>query len=146
MSRLIQSVLMAGLFSGQLLCAHPATNAAPAVAASPIPGPAASPAPAAVVVARKTPGYPFRGKLAVVDLSRSTIQIGKSTYYITPQTTITRNGKAVHLNEGVIGEQAVGYARKGADGRAVAASLRFGPKVEAGSTPTAASAKPGGKR
>jgi hypothetical protein len=95
---------------------------------------------------KKARGYPFRGKLAAVDLTLSTIRIGKSTYWITPQTKIIKNGNPARLTDGVIGEAAVGYARKEADGRAVAASLRFGEKVEAGSKPTAASTTAAGKK
>jgi hypothetical protein len=69
-----------------------------------------------------------------VDLTLGTIRIGKSTYWITPRTKIVKNGNPARLSDGVIGEAAVGYARKEADGRAIAASLRFGEKVETGST------------
>ena len=135
MPRLLIPLTLAGCIWCQFLQAHPATNAVP-----PAPGAnrstpkAAQLPPQQQVSEKKVRGYPFRGKLAAVDLTLSTIRIGKSTYWITPQTKITKNGNPARLSDGVIGEAAVGYARKEADGRAMAASLRFGEKVETGST------------
>ncbi len=80
--------------------------------------------------AKKKSGHPFHGKLAAVDKSAKTIKLGESVYQITSQTKITKGGKPATLDDGVIGEEASGYAKPTDDGKMAATSLRFGPKAE----------------
>jgi hypothetical protein len=83
--------------------------------------------------------HPFHGKLAAVDQAAKTITIGKSVYQITSETKITKSGKPAVLADGVIGEEASGYAKPLDGGKMYAASLNFGPKPEG---KTAAKKKP----
>jgi hypothetical protein len=78
--------------------------------------------------------HPFRGKLAAVDKTAKTITIGKSVYQITSETKIQKNGKPATLDDGVVGEDASGYAKPMEGGKMYAASLTFGPKAESKST------------
>ena len=78
-------------------------------------------------VKRKS-GHPFRGKLAAVDKTAKTIKIGQSIYQITSQTKIMKAGKPATLDDGVVGEEAAGYAKPTEDGKMAASSVRFGPK------------------
>ena len=74
--------------------------------------------------------HPFHGKLAAVDKSAKTITIGKSVYEITSETKIQKNGKPATLEDGVVGEEASGYAKPTDGGKMYAASLTFGPKTD----------------
>jgi hypothetical protein len=71
-------------------------------------------------------GYPFRGKLVEVNAAGNTIRIGKSTYLITSETKITRDGSPAPLSDAKVGEPVSGYARKMGEGPARAASLKLG--------------------
>src|SRR5262245_4138163 len=55
--------------------------------------------------------HPFHGKLAAVDQTGKTITIGKSVYQITSETKIMKSGKPSVLADGVVGEEASGYAK-----------------------------------
>jgi len=74
--------------------------------------------------------HPFRGKLAAVDKTAKTIQVGKSIYYITPETKITKAGQPAILDDAVVGEPTTGYVKPTEDGKMTATTLRLGPKVE----------------
>jgi len=74
--------------------------------------------------------HPFHGKLAAVDQAAKTITIGNSVYQITSETKITKAGKPAVLADGVVGEEASGYAKPLDGGKMYAASLTFGPKTE----------------
>ena len=74
--------------------------------------------------------HPFRGKLAAVDKAAKTITIGKSVYQITSETKISKGGKPAILEDGVIGEEATGYAKPVEGGKMYASTLHFGPKAE----------------
>ena len=74
--------------------------------------------------------HPFHGKLAAVDQAAKTITIGKSIYQITSETKITKAGKPAVLADGVVGEEASGYAKPMDGGKMYAATLTFGPKPE----------------
>jgi len=74
--------------------------------------------------------HPFRGKLAAVDKAAKTITIGKSVYHITSETKINKGGKPATLEEGVVGEEATGYAKPMEGGKMYASTLNFGPKPE----------------
>jgi hypothetical protein len=75
--------------------------------------------------------HPFHGKLAAVDQAAKTITIGKSVYQITSETKITKAGKPAVLADGVVGEEASGYAKPMDGGKMYAATLNFGPKPDA---------------
>jgi len=83
---------------------------------------------------KQTAAHPFHGKLAGVDKVAKSIQIGKTTYYVTSETKITKGTERATLNDGVIGEEASGYVKPGDGGKMVATSLRFGPKPQAAGT------------
>jgi hypothetical protein len=74
--------------------------------------------------------HPFHGKLAAVDQAAKTITIGKSVYQITSETKINKGGKPAVLADGVVGEEASGYAKPMEGGKMYAATLNFGPKPE----------------
>ena len=80
--------------------------------------------------AKKKAAHPFHGKLAAIDKTAKTIQVGESVYQITSETKFTKAGKPATLEDGVIGEPVSGYAKPAADGKMVASSVRFGPKLE----------------
>ena len=77
---------------------------------------------------KKSP-HPFRGKLAAVDLTAKTIQVGKSTYHITSETKITKAGQPVTLADGVVGEPVTGYVEPTADDTMAARTVYFGGKT-----------------
>jgi hypothetical protein len=79
---------------------------------------------------KKKGAHPFRGKLAAVDKTAKTIKIGKSTYVITSETKITKDGKPATLADAVVDEQVTGYAKPADDGSMVATSLKIGAKAE----------------
>ena len=80
--------------------------------------------------AKKKSAHPFRGKLAAVDKTAKTIQVGKSIYHITSETKITKAGQPATLEDGVVGEPTTGYVKPTEDGKMTATTVRFGPKVE----------------
>jgi hypothetical protein len=79
---------------------------------------------------KKKSSHPFRGKLAAVDLTTKTIQVGKSTYHITSETKITKAGQPATLADGVVGEPVSGYVDPTADDKMAARSVYFGAKAE----------------
>ena len=79
---------------------------------------------------KKKAAHPFHGKLAAVDKTAKTIQVGKSIYYITSETKITKAGQPATLADGVVGEVTSGYVKPTEDGKMTATMLRFGPKAE----------------
>ena len=74
--------------------------------------------------------HAFHGKLAAVDKAAKSITIGKSTYYITSETRIKKDGKDATLDDASVGEQASGYAKPMEGGKMAASSLNIGAKVE----------------
>jgi hypothetical protein len=80
--------------------------------------------------AKKKAAHPFHGKLAEVDKVAKTIKLGESTYQITSETKITKDGKPATLEDGVVGEPVSGYAKPTEDGKMAATSVRFGGKHE----------------
>lgn len=97
--------------------------------ASPTPPPA--PPAEKKAPARKPATFPFRGTLKAVDRDAMTLTLaGKEkdrVIHITSQTRFTKGGKPAVLADGVPGEEVAGSARKEADGRTVAVTVRFGP-------------------
>ena len=80
--------------------------------------------------AKKPAAHPFHGKLAAVDKNAKTITIGTSTYQITSETLIFKDGQPATLGDGVVGEPASGYVKPGADGKLNATKVNFGAKAE----------------
>ena len=80
---------------------------------------------------KKKSAHPFRGKLVEVDKVAKTIKLGKSTYEITSQTKITKDGKPATLEDGVVGEPVSGYAKPTEDGKMAATTVHFGAKADA---------------
>jgi hypothetical protein len=78
---------------------------------------------------KRSPGHPFRGKLAAVDKEAKTIKVGETTYQITSKTKILKAGSPATLEDGVVGEDVGGYARE-EDGKMVATTVRFGRRPE----------------
>ena len=71
-------------------------------------------------------GHPFHGKLVSVDKTEKSINVGKSTYFVTSDTKITKDGKPAVFEDGVVGEDCGGFVKTNATGKAVLTSLRFG--------------------
>ncbi len=113
--------------------AAPPTPPPPPAEAAPVPAPAKPKpkAPPAKPAARKPATFPFRGTLKAVDKDALTLILaGKEkdrVIHITSQTRFTKDGKPAVLGDAVPGEEVAGAARKEADGRTVAVSVRFGP-------------------
>lgn len=78
---------------------------------------------------------PFRGKISAVDKTAKTITIeGKEkgrTIHVTSETKIRKAGKPATFDDATAGEEVGGLAKKSADGKLEAISLRVGPKPEA---------------
>jgi hypothetical protein len=91
--------------------------------------PAVTNSTAAAASAKKPVPGPFHGKVAAVDKTARTIQVGKRVFHVSPDCKLTKGGKAARLEDAVIGEECGGYMRPSEDGRLVATTLRLGPKV-----------------
>ncbi len=102
--------------------------------------------------ARANASYPFRGRLKALDKDALTFTIaGKDkdrVFRITSQTRFTKDGKPATLSDAVLDGEIAGSARKAAEGKEEAVSVRFGPATKAGqpagkgkSKPTATPAK-----
>ena len=86
---------------------------------------------------KKPAAHPFHGKLSAIDKTAKTITVGKTSYQISSETKITKDGKPAMLEDGVIGDEVGGYVKPNDAGVMVATSVRFGPKPgAAGSTAT----------
>ena len=85
---------------------------------------------------KKKSAHPLRGKLAKIDQAAKTIQIGKSTYLITSQTKITKDGKPATLADAAVGDYVTGYTKPAEDGTMFASSLKIGAKGETKSADT----------
>jgi hypothetical protein len=72
---------------------------------------------------------PFHGKLLAIDKVGKTIIVGKRTFQITSDTKLKKGGKPATLEAGVVGEMVSGYVKPSADGKLVASSVNFGPKL-----------------
>jgi hypothetical protein len=79
-------------------------------------------------------GHAFHGKLVSVDKTEKSISVGKSTYFVTSDTKITKDGKPAVLEDGVVGEECGGYVKTNTTGKAVLTSLRFGAAPDKKST------------
>lgn len=103
----------------------------PASEAAPAPTKPKPKAPPQKPAAKRPATFPFRGTLKAVDQDALTLILaGKErdrVIHITSQTRFTKEGKPAVLADAVPGEEVAGSARKEADGRTVAVSVRFGP-------------------
>jgi hypothetical protein len=87
--------------------------------------PATTNAPAA----KKHSGQPFHGNLAALDATAGTITVGKTTYSVTSETKITKDGKTAALADFAVGDTVGGYAKK--DGEKLTATvLHTGEKAK----------------
>jgi hypothetical protein len=77
---------------------------------------------------KKPAAGPFHGKLAAVDQTAKTINVGKRTFLITSETKIKKEGKPATLQDGVVGEEVSGYVKPNDAGKLVATTVNFGPK------------------
>lgn len=77
---------------------------------------------------------PFHGKIVAIDRVAKTITIGKRTFQITSETKIKKAGKPATLEAGTVGEVASGYVKPSPEGKLVATTLNFGPKVSGDAT------------
>lgn len=85
--------------------------------------------------AKKPAPHPFHGKLAAVDKNAKTITVGTSTFQVTAETLIFKDGKPATLEDGVVGEPATGYVKPAADGKLNATKVTFGAKPDAKTEP-----------
>ncbi|MDB6015636.1 MAG: hypothetical protein JWR19_125 [Pedosphaera sp.] len=102
------------------------------VAAADMPSEKAAPTEKAPEAKAKAKSLPFTGKLGAVDQSAKTLTLDektKRTFQITSETKITKSGKPVTLEEGVVGEPVSGSYQKGDDGKLTAKSVHFGGKA-----------------
>lgn len=117
------------------LRAQDSTTTTPAPAPAPAPSaPADSSTPAdssAPVHKKHGAGLPVKGKIAEIDTTANTITIGKLTLNITEKTKIRKNGAVSSISDLAVGDAAVGYYRKSADGKLNLVSLRIGAKKAA---------------
>jgi len=84
--------------------------------------------PAPVTDKKAVPG-PFHGKLMAIDKVAKTISVGKRTFHITSETKMKKAGRPATLQDAIVGEPASGYVKPTPDGKWIAASVNFGPKV-----------------
>jgi len=83
--------------------------------------------PAVVAKPARTRPLPFHGNLGTVDLQAKTIKVGKRVFQLTPETKVTKNGKAATLHDALPGDEVGGSYRD--TGTALQlVSVRFGPK------------------
>ena len=92
-------------------------------------------------------GHAFHGKLVSVDKTEKSINVGKSTYFVTSDTKITKDGKPAMLEDGVVGEECGGYVKTNTTGKAVLSSLRFGaaPEKKSGKSESTTTNSPSSK-
>jgi hypothetical protein len=67
----------------------------------------------------------FHGTLSAVDTNAMTLTVGKSTFDMTSETIITKDGKPAVLADGVAGGQVRGAYKKNEDGKLDAVTVRF---------------------
>jgi hypothetical protein len=79
---------------------------------------------------KKPVAGPFHGKLAALDKTAKMITVGKRTFQVTSETKIHKAGKPATFEEGVVGEEVSGYVKPTDDGKLVATTVNFGPKIE----------------
>lgn len=105
------------------------------------PGPPEKKAAAKPAPAKKPSAGPFNGKLAAVSLEAKTIQVGKRTFQITPETKLYKGGKPAGLPDAVVGENVSGYVKPTEEGKWLATTVNLGPKP--GKDKSKSESKPG---
>lgn len=73
---------------------------------------------------------PLRGKVKAMDSTAMTITVGNTTFQITSQTRITKDGKPATFGDGVVGDNLAAQLKKDADGKWNAVSVNFGAKAK----------------
>src|SRR4051812_34995237 len=71
---------------------------------------------------KKPSAHPFHGRLTSIDKVKKSITVGKTTYYVGPETKVKKDGQPAALEEGVIEEQVTGYVKPDENGRMVAST------------------------
>jgi len=92
----------------------------------------------AAAPAKKPVAHPFHGNLAAADKIAKTITVGTSTYQITAETLLFKDGKPATFEDGVVGEPVSGYVKPGTDGKLNATKVTFGAKPDAKAAKSAA--------
>ena len=75
-------------------------------------------------------GHGIHGKLVSVDKTEKTIMVGKSTYQVTSETKITKDGQPATLEDGIVGEPCSGYVKTNEVGKVYLSTLHFGAPPE----------------
>lgn len=73
-------------------------------------------------------GLPFKGKVAAVDTTASTLTVGALTIKVSESTKISKDGKKAALTDLKEGETVSGYYKKDDDGKLNATTIRVGQK------------------
>ena len=71
---------------------------------------------------------PYRGKLAAVDKTARSLTVGKRTFYVTPETKLSKNSQPLRFDQLVVGDLVTGSYVKAADGKLLAATVYLGGK------------------
>ena len=71
---------------------------------------------------------PFHGKVKAIDRMAMTITSGSTTFQVTSQTKITKDGKPATLEDGAVGDNVSAYLKKDDNGKWNASSINFGQK------------------
>lgn len=79
---------------------------------------------------------PFRGKVKAIDATAMTITVANTTFQITSQTRITKDGKPAMLGDGAVGDNLSAQLKKDADGKWTAVSVNFGAKAKPAAKPS----------
>jgi hypothetical protein len=74
----------------------------------------------------------FNGKVEAIDASAKTLTVGGNAIYIADATKLTKNDKAITLNQIVVGDEVHGTARQTFDGKTEAITVKVGPMKEKG--------------
>ncbi len=96
------------------------------------PAPEASASPAASPAMKKPRAISFHGKVASLDVAAKTITVGKRTFKVMAETTITKAGAPAKLSELNVGEAVSGSYWKKEDGTLEAKMVRIGGAAKSG--------------
>jgi len=131
-----KSIIRLGLltFMASAIACAPVQLLAQATNKIPADAKAGAPGTNAVAPAKAPKGGPFNGKLAAIDKVARTIVVGKRTFQVTSETKIKKSGKPATFDDGVVGEPVSGYVKPAADGKLIATTINFGPKVSPATT------------
>jgi hypothetical protein len=82
---------------------------------------------------------PIHGKVAALDATAKTIKVAETTYEVTADARITKDGAPAKLEDGAVGED-VSIVFMEQDGKKVATRVYFGHRPEKKAPPAAPSA------